>query len=69
MLGRPLSGVDSRTGDCRAAVGCRKADCGFNADPGRYLAVCGHAVLGRPNNISATQVISDTNNSVTILSN
>lgn len=53
VLGLPLSGVDPRHTDWPAPVGGLKADCGFNADPGRYEAVCGHAVLGRPDNINA----------------
>lgn len=48
VLGRPLSGVEPRHVDWPAAVGGRYADCGFNAEPGRYVAVCAHAVLGRP---------------------
>lgn len=67
MLGRPLSGVDSRPGECLIPVGGRNADCGFNADPGRYAAVCGHAVLGRPKT-SVHFVVCHTNKNAIIFS-
>ena len=53
VLGLPLSGVDPLPGERPTAVGGRKGDCVFNADPGRYVAAdCGQAVVGRPNNIT-----------------